>query len=144
MDTNTITVYGRVGKTPESKQAGQSTKAEFRLGNNRGKDRDGNEMTNWYTVECWGTTANFVLDNIDKGDAVIVSGNHLLRSYENRDGQSVTVNLIQNATVQKLSVSQPSHDRERPQRGRPTEQPRRQREQSRPRDVEPEDEEYDF
>lgn len=66
---------GRVGKDPESRQAGQNTVAKFSLAVDRGrKDRDGQKITDWLNVELWGKQAELAMEMIRKGTMLSVCG----------------------------------------------------------------------
>lgn len=116
MDINKITIIGRVGKAPEGRDVGKTRKVELRVANNRGKGREGDEKTNWYTVELWGPSGQFAEDYVRVGDIVCVSGSHLLDSYTNKDGDMVYLNLIQNAEIQKLNRYEDSGSSDRQSR----------------------------
>ena len=141
MDINRITLIGRVGKAPEGRDVGKTRKVELRVANNRGIGRDEEEKTNWYTVELWGPSGKFAEDYVSVGDMVCVSGSHLLDSYENKDGDTVYLNLIQNAEIQKLNRSeQKSDSSSRPARGndrRQERQPERRQQNQQQSEEEP-------
>lgn len=109
MDINNITIVGRVGKDPDARTVGDKKKVELRVANNRGRGRNDQEQTNWYTVELWGPSAGFAEQYISKGDMVCVTGSHLLSEYDGKDGK-VTLNLIQQAQIQKLNRTEESSE----------------------------------
>ena len=46
--------------------------AELRIATTRGRDRDGNEQTDWHTVVCFDKTAEIVSKYLSKGRQVYV------------------------------------------------------------------------
>jgi single-strand DNA-binding protein len=73
---NQIFLIGRVGKEPESKVI-SSGKAftTFSLAVRRpGKDKQGHELTDWFSVSTWGKQAELAAELIRKGALISVVG----------------------------------------------------------------------
>lgn len=85
-DINVVVLSGRVGRDPVSKDINGRTKAVFSVGSTRrwGSEDDEQETT-WMDVESWGPKADYVVKNIQKGDAVSVKGRIEVHQYE-KDG----------------------------------------------------------
>ncbi|WP_120005396.1 single-stranded DNA-binding protein [Nesterenkonia muleiensis] len=89
--TESITVRGFAGTTPELKIAGSGTQVTtFRLASTpRWRNSTTGEWasgeTNWYTVAAFGPFAENVAQSISKGDAVVVLGRPKIRHWENSE-----------------------------------------------------------
>lgn len=83
---NHITVVGNVGRQPEGlKYTGAGLAVlKFSLADTRGKDD--NKKTSWYDIVCFGDMAESVVENIGKGDRIIVAGRLQVEDYEKKDG----------------------------------------------------------
>lgn len=99
--SETIAVAGVVGSTPERRTTAKGTElATFRLASHlRRFDREEGRWvdtgTNWYTVAAWRRLGRNVLDSIEKGDRVIVTGSLRVSTYERQDGSTGTaVDLV--------------------------------------------------
>lgn len=89
--TETITVRGFAGTTPELKTTSTSTDVTtFRLAstprwlNQTTGDWNSGE-TNWYTVVAFGPFAENIAESINKGDPVVVLGRPKIRHWENSE-----------------------------------------------------------
>lgn len=73
---NQIFLIGRVGKEPESKVISTGkTFTTFSLAVRRpGKDKQGHELTDWFSVSTWGKQAELAADLIRKGALISVVG----------------------------------------------------------------------
>lgn len=94
--TDTITVRGFAGNTPEIRYAESGKEVTtLRLGStprwrnvHTGEWSSGS--TNWYTVAAFGRLADNVAASIRKGDPVVVVGRPKVRDWENQDGVTGT------------------------------------------------------
>lgn len=69
MSSQTFTVKGNLGKTPELKiTPNEKTVTNFSIALNRGE----NENPEWLQFEAWGKTAETIAKNLKKGDRVLV------------------------------------------------------------------------
>jgi single-strand DNA-binding protein len=92
---NHITIYGNLGKIPEVKTVGEKKVAKFSLATTRrGKDRDGNKITDWHSVILWDKLAELTEKYLTKGSSVIIEGEVQYRNYENKEGQKVYMTEI--------------------------------------------------
>jgi single-strand DNA-binding protein len=95
---NHITIYGNLGKDPEVKTVGEKKAAKFSVATTRrGKDKDGNKITDWHRVVLWDKLAELSEKYLTKGSSVIIEGEVQYGSYVNKDGQTVyTTDIIGN------------------------------------------------
>jgi len=83
---NQITVIGNVGRQPEGlKYTGSGLAVlKFSVADTRGKDEQ--KKTSWYDIVVFGDQAEAVVENIGKGDRIMVSGRLQVEDYEKKDG----------------------------------------------------------
>lgn len=95
---NHITLYGNLGKAPEVKTVGEKKVAKFSLATTRrGKDKDGNKITDWHRIVLWDKLAELAEKYLTKGSSVIIEGEVQYGGYENKDGQTVyTTDIVGN------------------------------------------------
>lgn len=83
---NKVILIGRLGRDPESRQTNSGMAvSELRIATSRGKDRDGNEQTDWHTVVCFDKTAEIVSKYLSKGRQVYIEGRLQHDSWEDRE-----------------------------------------------------------
>ncbi len=73
---NMLMVIGRVGKDPETRyfENGRAV-SKFSVAVNRPvKDKEGHEVTDWFSVDIWGKQAELASELIRKGMLVSVAG----------------------------------------------------------------------
>ena len=98
-ESNYITFIGNLTEDPELRfTQGGAPVASFRVASNRRyTDRSGNqqEETTFLNVNAWRDLAENAAESLGKGDRVVVIGRVRVRSYENRDNQTVWVTEIE-------------------------------------------------
>ncbi len=98
-ESNIITFIGNLTDDPELRfTGGGAPVASFRVASNRRfTDRSGNqqEETTFLNVNCWRDLAENAAESLSKGDRVVVIGRVRVRSYENRENQTVWVTEIE-------------------------------------------------
>ena len=98
-ESNFITFIGNLTDDPELRfTGGGAPVASFRVASNRRfTDRSGNqqEETTFLNVNCWRDLAENAAESLSKGDRVVVIGRVRVRSYENRENQTVWVTEIE-------------------------------------------------
>lgn len=84
---NTITISGRLGRDPETRQTNSGkTICSFSVAvDRRGKDAG----TDWFSVTVWERLGELCQEFLTKGRHVTISGRMQSRQYE-KDGQKVT------------------------------------------------------
>ncbi len=98
-ESNYITFIGNLTDDPDLRfTQGGAPVASFRVASNRRyTDRSGNqqEETTFLNVNAWRDLAENAAESLGKGDRVIVIGRVRVRSYENREGQTVWTTEIE-------------------------------------------------
>lgn len=70
--TISATIIGRLGKDPETRQAGSHSVTELRVATRHGfGDR---EVTTWLSVSLWGRRGETAAKHLRRGDSVILTG----------------------------------------------------------------------
>jgi len=97
MATNVIVLEGNLTKEPEVKQVGESKVAKFGLAvNRRMKDKD---EVDFFDVEVWGKSADFVEQFVTKGANVTVVGEARQDRWE-KDGKNLSKVFFRGNSVQ--------------------------------------------
>ena len=98
-ESNFITFVGNLTDDPDLRfTGGGAAVATLRVASNRRyTDRSGQqqEETTFMNVNCWRDLAENASESLSKGDRVVVMGRVRVRSYENRDGQTVWTTEIE-------------------------------------------------
>lgn len=105
---NTITITGRVENDPIRKETNDSVVTTFRLASGRTGSRGGRL---WIDIDAWGQLGGTAARTATKGRTVVVNGRLQARSYENREGERVTVWSIVASDIEYLD--KPARDRSR-------------------------------
>lgn len=114
MSINSVALVGRIGKEPDMKYSQQGTPVcKFSLAVNR---RDKDEEPDWLNIVCFGKTAEFVAQYLDKGSLVGVEGAIHTRQYE-KDGKTLTWTEIAANNVQGLESKKEADARRAGQSG---------------------------
>lgn len=105
---NRTEIIGHLGKTPDVRSNGQTSKATFSVAvSERYKDKNGEtkETTNWFTCVFFGKMAD-VIDrlNVEKGTLVYVSGKMNFRQYTKESGEKVNIAELMGDGFQILSA----------------------------------------
>ena len=92
---NKVILGGRLTSDPELKttQSGISV-TSFRIAVNRRPGKDGTSETDFFTVNAWRGTAEFITKYFRKGSCICVTGTMQTRTWE-KDGVKHTVTEIQ-------------------------------------------------
>lgn len=92
---NKVILGGRLTADPELKitQSGISV-TSFRIAVNRRPGKDGTSETDFFTVNAWRGTAEFISKYFRKGSCICVTGTMQTRTWE-KDGVKHTVTEIQ-------------------------------------------------
>jgi single-strand DNA-binding protein len=98
-ESNFITFVGNLTDDPELRFTGGGTPvATLRVASNRrwtGRDGQQQEETTFLNVNAWRDLAENASESLNKGDRVIVIGRVKVRSYENKDNQTVWITEIE-------------------------------------------------
>ena len=87
---NNVELIGRLTKDPEVRSFGKGKDAvdmcRFTLAIRDGKDKDGNERTQFISCTAWGAVVEILEKFTAKGDMLAVDGKLVQNNYENKDG----------------------------------------------------------
>lgn len=111
---NQVLLIGRVGKDPACKTVGNNnTKlAEFSMATSKniGNRQNPNWVSTWHNIKCWSKSAEFVEQNVRKGDEVFVSGELEVQSWDGKDGTKQYRTSIVADTVRVTKVAEQKDD----------------------------------
>lgn len=98
-ESNYVTFIGNLTEDPELRFTQSGTPVcTIRLASNRrwtGTDGQQGEETTYLNVNMWRELAENVAETFSKGDRAVAIGRIKVRSYENREGQTVWVTEIE-------------------------------------------------
>jgi len=92
---NSVNLIGRLGQDPEHKHTqGGSTVCNLSVATSR-KDKNGQDVTQWHRVSCFGKTADNVAKYLAKGSLVHIQGEITYSKYTDREGvQRYGTNIV--------------------------------------------------
>ena len=107
---NVLALIGRVGKDPETRQAGATTLTTFSLAVDRQgrKDQQGNKITDWVSIKTWGKQAELARDLIRKGAQIAVAGSLNIDEYTDKQGVKQRMVICNADSFQLLDKRQDS------------------------------------
>ncbi len=88
------TICGNIGRAPETRFTPTGNPVtQLSVAVTRGKDES--EVTDWYSISCWGDLSREVAKNFTKGSRVKVEGRLQQREYIMKDGtKRLSVEII--------------------------------------------------
>lgn len=90
---NNVSLIGRLTKDADVRSFGKGKDAvnmcRFTLAVRDGKDKDGNERTQFISCAAWGAVVEIIEKYTGKGDMLAVDGKLVNNNYEKEDGQMV-------------------------------------------------------
>lgn len=92
-----ITITGRLGRDPETRQAGGSSVCNFSVACDNGRDAE----PTWYRVGVWGKQGETAQRMLTKGRRVVVQGTLKVSTYEGKTQLDVS------ATAWEFADSKP-------------------------------------
>ena len=104
MDTATITIVGRMGRSAEVKEAGNHTVAKFSLACNTSWKKD--DPASWFDCEAWNKTGDIIVQYGGKGKQLAITGTPKMESYVDKDGNNRKAFKITVLTVQLLGKNE--------------------------------------
>lgn len=112
-DMAKIQIIGRLGKDPQTRQAGDQSVCSFSVavGEGRGDDK----VTTWYRVSAWGKHGDACAKYLKKGSQVYVDGKLSITTQE-RNGETFTNVDIKNANVVFLDKQEQQEEKAPPKR----------------------------
>ncbi len=101
---NTIALVGRAGQDAEMKYFESGTaKAEVNIAVDRGKDREGQKITDWFRVVFWGRQAEIAGEYVKKGSLIGVDGSIELNSWtDEASGEKRSMYYIKGNTLKLI------------------------------------------
>jgi len=88
---NSIQLIGNLGRDPEITKTSNGNKVgKVTLATNEYyRDKNGERITQtqWHNLVAWGNLADYMEDNLKKGQQIGVRGKLRYRKYNNKDGQ---------------------------------------------------------
>jgi len=98
MDTATIIIVGRMGRSAEVKEAGDHRVAKFSLACNTSWKKD--DPASWFDCEAWNKTGDIVAEYGEKGKQLAITGTPKIQTYVDKDGNNrksftITVTSLQ-------------------------------------------------
>lgn len=90
MSINQITIEGNVGSEPERKFTQDETLVTFSLAHTPWSKAKGEGETMWFRVTFWERKADSVMDNVNKGDKILVQGTLKQSTYTDKEGKVKT------------------------------------------------------
>lgn len=95
---NKVVLIGLAGMQPEIKLIGEKNKvAKLSMATKESRKTQEGEWideTQWHNVVAWGSTAEFMERNIQKGQSFMVQGKLVYRSYDAKDGSKRQITEI--------------------------------------------------
>ena len=85
-----LTVIGRVGKDPETREVGNSKVTKFTVAHSeRYKNKQGEtvENTAWVNVEGWEKTGEILAQYVKKGDQIYIEGMPKAEAWKDKEGE---------------------------------------------------------
>lgn len=83
-----ITILGNLTKDPVTRQAGAATALALSVAvSTMNKAEDGSFISDFYDVTVWGKTGEYLMQKLQKGTQVWVTGDFSTSEYAGKDGQ---------------------------------------------------------
>lgn len=84
---NVLNITGNLTRDPESRQVGDKTVCNFTVAvNRRQKDKDGNNVADFFRISAWGKIGETCQKYLTKGRKVGVTGSVSVHPYAGQDG----------------------------------------------------------
>lgn len=89
MNTNTVVISGNIGNTPEPRVTPRSNTPTTRVALGQTeffwKDEERQERTHWFYITFYGRLAEIVVEHLDKGAGIVVTGRLHTRPWKDKD-----------------------------------------------------------
>ena len=83
---NRVILQGRLTETPELKHTPNGKAVvSFSIAVEDNRETNGERKTNFFRIEAWNATAEFICKYFDKGQQIIVEGRLTVKSYVGKD-----------------------------------------------------------
>ena len=92
---NKVILIGNLTANPELKQTQSGISVcSFSLAVNRPKSKDGEQVCDFFTIQCWRQQAEFVTRYFTKGSPILVCGKLQTRSWNDNQGNKRTATEV--------------------------------------------------
>lgn len=92
---NKVILIGNLTAIPELKQTQSGISVcSFSLAVNRSKSKDGDQVCDFFTIQCWRQQAEFVSRYFTKGSPILVCGKLQTRSWTDNQGNKRTATEV--------------------------------------------------
>lgn len=99
-----ISFVGNLVREPVTRQAGASTVVSFTVAvNTMNKAPDGSYASDFYDVSVWGKNGEYLMEKVQKGTQVWVTGDFSTSEYAAQDGTKRTALRVNATDVRPLS-----------------------------------------
>lgn len=92
---NSVMLIGRLTSEPDVRQGQYGAVAHYTLAVDRGKNKQGEQETDFPRCVCFGKSAEFARDYLHKGMKIAVEGSIKTGSYQGQNGQTVYTTEVQ-------------------------------------------------
>ena len=102
---NQVILIGRICKDPELRYIPGTEKAVTTISlavDGTYKGKDGNKITDFFMCDCFGKTAEFVVNYLTKGRLVAIQGEIHIDRYKDNEGNDKSATKISVANVKAL------------------------------------------
>lgn len=113
---NSVTMSGRLTRDPEWRDVGEAGVCGLSLAVNeryKGSDGQWQERGGFFEWAVWRGLGKWCLENLHKGDLVVLSGKAQWRSWESDGQKRSAVNFVANDVEMSASTGRKSEQRER-------------------------------
>lgn len=98
---NSVTLFGRLGKDPETTQVGETTICSFSLATNNGKDK----QPTWHQIKAFAKTAAVIQQHFKQGDLILIQGRIDYREHDGKWYTNIIVDRFEFAGSPKQTPS---------------------------------------
>lgn len=92
---NSVMLIGRLTSEPDVRQGQYGAVVHYTLAVDRGKNKQGEQETDFPRCVCFGKSAEFARDYLHKGMKIAVEGSIKTGSYQGQNGQTVYTTEVQ-------------------------------------------------
>jgi len=98
-----INLFGNLTKDPEARTVGSNSVVSMGVAvNTMRKNADNTYRTNFYDVSVWGKPGEYLMQRLQKGSQVWVTGDFAQDEFDGKDGNKHFVLRVDNADVRPI------------------------------------------
>ena len=94
MGVNNLNIIGNLGRDPERKGSGFSDNLVVKFSVGVSEKVKGEQKTTWFNCVAFGSKAEYILRNCQKGTQVFIDGSHRSEVYNEKTYWSLFVNKV--------------------------------------------------